>query len=74
MEKVQEPMIMEEFMLDCAVFSYEMYQDKSPEYWSGWALAYYQWYTGKTFSKIHAALLYRYKFEKDTEVYRIITK
>ena len=21
----------------------EMYLDKSPEYWSGWALAYYQW-------------------------------
>ena len=31
----------------------EMYLDKSPEYWSGWALAYYQWYTGRTFIKIY---------------------
>ena len=27
--------------------------DKSPEYWAGWALAYYQWYTGRTFIKIY---------------------
>ena len=27
----------------------EMYLDKSPEYWAGWALAYYQWYTGRSF-------------------------
>ena len=25
----------------------EMYLDKSPEYWSGWALAYYKWYRGQ---------------------------
>lgn len=36
--------------------SEEMYTDKSPEYWSGWALAYYQWYTAKSFSKIHRAV------------------
>lgn len=34
----------------------EMYLDKSPEYWAGWAVAYYQWYSGKTFSKIHQAV------------------
>lgn len=34
----------------------EMYLDKSPEYWAGWALAYYQWYYGRTFSKIHRAV------------------
>lgn len=34
----------------------EMYMDKSPEYWSGWALAYYQWYTGRTFARIHKAV------------------
>lgn len=33
-----------------------MYTDKSPEYWSGWALAYYQWYTGRTFDKIRRAV------------------
>lgn len=26
--------------------------DYSPEYWCGWILAYYQWYTGRSFSDI----------------------
>lgn len=30
----------------------EIRYDRSPEYWSGWVLAYYQWYTGKNFKKI----------------------
>ncbi|MBR6303638.1 MAG: hypothetical protein IKR35_07275, partial [Lachnospiraceae bacterium] len=30
----------------------EMYLDKSPEYWSGWAIAFYQWYSGKSFERI----------------------
>ena len=30
----------------------EMYLDKSPEYWTGWSLAYYQWYTMRAFSRI----------------------
>ena len=34
----------------------EMYLDKSPEYWCGWALAYYQWYRGRTFSRIYRAV------------------
>ncbi len=34
----------------------EMYLDKSPEYWAGWALAFYQWYTGKSFQRIHKAV------------------
>ncbi|MBO5070969.1 MAG: helix-turn-helix domain-containing protein [Roseburia sp.] len=34
----------------------EMYLDKSPEYWSGWALCYYQWFSGHSFSKIHQAV------------------
>ena len=29
-----------------------MYEDKSPEYWAGWALAYYQWYSGYSFKTI----------------------
>ena len=28
----------------------EMYLDKSPEYWAGWSLAYYQWYRAHRFS------------------------
>lgn len=31
----------------------EMYLDKSPEYWVGWALVYYQWYTARPFMKIY---------------------
>lgn len=31
----------------------EMYLDKSPEYWVGWALAYYQWYSARSFMKIY---------------------
>lgn len=34
----------------------EMYLDKSPEFWSGWALAYYQWFSGKSFEKIQRAV------------------
>ena len=26
-----------------------MFEDKSPEYWAGWSLAYYQWKTGMQF-------------------------
>ena len=29
-----------------------MYLDKSPEYWAGWTLAYYQWESGKSFGEI----------------------
>ena len=29
-----------------------MYLDKSPEYWAGWALAYYQWYSNLSFYDI----------------------
>jgi DNA-binding XRE family transcriptional regulator len=34
----------------------EMYIDRSPEFWTGWALAYYQWYCAMTFSKIQKAV------------------
>ena len=27
--------------------------DKSPEYWAGWILAYYQWYTGRSFAELN---------------------
>lgn len=29
---------------------------RSPEYWCGWVLAYYQWYTGKSFREILKAV------------------
>ena len=30
--------------------------DRSPEYWTGWALAYYQWFTGLRFAEIEQAV------------------
>lgn len=30
--------------------------DRTPEYWTGWALAYYQWNTGLRFSEIEHAI------------------
>lgn len=33
-----------------------MYLDKSPEYWAGWALAFYQWYSGRSFMEILKAV------------------
>lgn len=33
-----------------------MFLDKSPEYWAGWALAYYQWYSGRSFTDILEAV------------------
>ncbi len=34
----------------------EMYMDKSPEYWCGWILAYYQWFTDRHFKEILSAV------------------
>ena len=33
-----------------------MFLDKSPEYWAGWALAYYQWYSCRPFIDILTAV------------------
>ena len=30
-----------------------MYLDKSPEYWAGWALAYYEWHKNISFEQIN---------------------
>ena len=32
------------------------YSDPTPEYWTGWVLAYYQWFSGKTFKDIQKAM------------------
>lgn len=34
----------------------EFSQDRSPEYWAGWALAFYQWYSVKRFKDIFARI------------------
>lgn len=44
--------MVEESGLSIKIPAEEMYLDKSPEYWSGWAIAFYQWYSGKTFERI----------------------
>lgn len=35
------------------------YIDYPPEYWVGWILAYYQWYTGKPFAAICKRIFYQ---------------
>ena len=49
------------FILDDVGVAYresadEMFLDKSPEYWAGWALAYYQWFTSRSFMEIPRAM------------------
>lgn len=34
----------------------DFFIDKSPEYWCGWILAYYQWRTGRSFQRIYQTL------------------
>ena len=34
----------------------EMFVDKGPEFWAGWALAWYQWYSGRSFMEILGAV------------------
>ena len=36
----------------CAV---SQFYSITPEYWAGWILTYYQWYTGKRFSQIQSS-------------------
>lgn len=55
----------------------EMYLDKSPEYWAGWALAYYQWYTAKSFLRIHEAvsleeILYMYPTLHEADIMKFV--
>ncbi len=51
-------MMLDESGLEYEDLPDELYLDKSAEYWAGWALAYYQWYSGRTFEEIlHAVTL-----------------
>lgn len=49
-------------VLDCAKIDYVRPENpispaaKSPEYWAGWALARYQWESGRTFEEIDKAV------------------
>lgn len=44
-----------------------MYLEKSPEYWAGWALAFYQWYSGFSFMEILKAV----SLERIIEMYPV---
>lgn len=44
-----------------------MYLDKGPEYWAGWALAFYQWYSGYSFMEILDAV----SIERLIEIYPV---
>lgn len=48
------------YQMIAADYTQPMYQslpsDRSPEFWLGWALSYYQWYTCRTFCEITAAV------------------
>ena len=53
-----------------------MYMDKSPEYWIGWALAYYQWHSnlpyehiGKCVSVSEMYYMYRTLHEADLSLF-----
>ena len=48
--------VIKESGMESVSYEDEMYLDKSPEYWAGWALAYYQWYTCRRFIKINKAV------------------
>lgn len=48
--------VLEETAMPFADSDDVMYLDKSPEYWSGWALAYYQWYSGRSYMEILRAV------------------
>lgn len=45
----------------------QMYLDKSPEYWAGWAIAFYQWYTCRSFSRMNRAV----SIERIVEMYDV---
>ena len=54
-----------------------MYLDKSPEYWCGWVLAFYQWYRGYSFLKIQKAvpihmIMHMYSTMHETDILRFV--
>lgn len=55
----------------------EYFLDKSPEYWCGWILAYYQWRTCRGFKKVHhiisiSEMLCMYPTHHEADVERFV--
>jgi len=53
------------------------YLDKSPEYWCGWSMAYYQWRTGRSFKKIRQSvsmdeILFMYPTHHEADIERFV--
>lgn len=48
--------VMEDLNLPEYDYPYEFYADKSPEYWAGWVLAYFQWEKSLSFKEILQAV------------------
>lgn len=48
--------VLEKVGIDSREMTAQIEYDRSREYWSGWILAYYQWYTGKSFKDIFERL------------------
>jgi DNA-binding XRE family transcriptional regulator len=48
--------ILEEIHYPGKLQAIEYHQEKSKEYWAGWALSYYQWWNGKRFRKIFSKI------------------
>ncbi|MCR4647441.1 MAG: helix-turn-helix domain-containing protein [Lachnospiraceae bacterium] len=49
-------LVIEESGLSMKIKPDVMYIDRSPEYWAGWSLAYFQWYTNQTYHHILKAV------------------
>lgn len=52
-------------------------QERSPEYWAGWALAEYQWYSGRRFQDIFvnmpfSKIVIEYKLYHETDIRRFL--
>ena len=61
-------LVLEKSGRECGNIADIPYFDYPPEYWIGWILAYYQWYSGKTFKSI----LNRISYDDIRNVYGVL--
>lgn len=50
---------LKEYSITIETKNYDLSISYPPEYWCGWILAYYQWYSGKTFSQIQKKITFQ---------------
>lgn len=51
--------ILKEYSITIETKDYDLRVDYPAEYWCGWILAYFQWYTGKTFSQLQKKISFK---------------